>query len=95
MSGRLHIVLSDTAAIMPQALRITVKPSAAEWDIRNIALYATEADARLGSFQGCLADDIRIHDLPQSSRSSIIGALNAYDHEQRQKTRELVMSVTA
>lgn len=75
------IRLHDTGSILPQDLVIYTESRNCEWVIFGIEIQDTRGN--------CLADDIQIDDLPGSSQISIIAALNAYDHERRQATREL------
>lgn len=94
---RQHIVLFMDG-ILPQYLRVTARPLESEWDVREVAIYATEADARVGSIQGCLADDITLDELPLSSRLSLWAALSAWQHGQdlarAERRRQLAVVMT-
>lgn len=80
------IRLHDTNSILPQSLLIYAESRNCEWLISGIEIHDT--------FGNCLADDISMDALPPSSQISIIAALNAYDHERRQATRELMEAVS-
>jgi hypothetical protein len=64
---------------------IHVRAGADEWQISTIELYADPDHTVL------LADDIELARLPRSTQDSVIAALNAWDHAQRQKSRQLAM----
>ena len=79
---RQYIVLPDDDSLLMGYLRITLKPCATEWDIREIALFATREIAEANG--ACLADDIQLTDLSPSGQMRVTAALNAWDHERRE-----------
>lgn len=82
------IRLYDSRAILPQTLIVRCRPNDdPSWDVASIEIYSDFDCVNL------IADDIQIGSLTPSSQMSIFAALNAFDHEERQ--REFAAKVRA